>query len=131
VAPANLSEFRPEPARRAALRVFVERLAVDAEIGVYSHERGRAQPLSIDVEVELAAGRIEGLADTLNYERIAERARAVAEGGHVDLVEEYAELLARALFEDKRVLSVRIRVRKPHAIAGAEAAGCEAVFTRP
>ena len=110
--------------------MFVERLSVDAHIGVHAHERGRAQPLLVDIEAELAAGRIDGLADTVDYERIASRARQIAGAGHVDLVEEYAERLARALLEDVRVQRVRIRVAKPRALQGAEAAGCEAEFTR-
>ena len=116
--------------RRTSLSVFIERLAVDAFIGVHAYERGRSQRLTVDVEVELAAGRVERLPDTLDYDRIAERARAIAGADHVDLVEDYAERLGRALFEDPRVLKVRIRVRKPRAIEGAEAAGCEAVYAR-
>ncbi|HYF22820.1 MAG TPA: dihydroneopterin aldolase [Caulobacteraceae bacterium] len=118
------------PIRPAGLKVFVRGLRIAAEIGVYAHERGRAQPLAVDVDLELAPHAVERLSDTVNYETVAERACAVAEAGHVDLVEEYAERLARACLEDPRVRSVRVRVEKPEALAGAEAAGCEVRFTR-
>lgn len=130
MAPARLSDFRPEAFRRTGLSVFLERLKVDAFIGVHAHERGQTQPLLVDVEAVLAPGRMERLSDTLNYETIAARAREIAAVDHVDLVEDYAERLGRTLLLDPRVLEVRVRVRKPRAIEGAEAAGCEASFTR-
>lgn len=116
--------------RRDALRIFVRGLRIDANIGVYEHERGRRQPLIVEVELAVATGAIDHLSDTVNYESIVAKARANADVGHVELVEEYAERLARDCLEDPRVLSARVRAEKPEAIAGAEACGCEIVMTR-
>jgi dihydroneopterin aldolase len=128
--PTSSPDPSSDPVRREALRVFVRGLKIDAQIGVYAHERGRAQPLIVDVELELGEQRIDALADTVNYERIAMRAREVAAAGHVDLVEEYADRLARACLDDPRVRRVRVRVEKPQAIEGAQAAGCETVHVK-
>ena len=118
------------PIRREALKVFVRGLRIDARIGVYDHERGRRQPLIVEVELTLGEQPIAHLSDTVNYEIVVERARANADVGHVELVEEYVERLARDCLEDPRVRRVRVRAEKPEAIAGAEAAGCEVVLTR-
>ncbi|MBS0297863.1 MAG: dihydroneopterin aldolase [Proteobacteria bacterium] len=125
----------PEPVpdagfRRESLSVFVRGLKIAAEIGVHPHERGRAQPLVVDVELSLFPRRIDTLADTVNYERIVTRARAIAAEGHIELVEDYVDRLARACLDDPRVRRVRVRVEKPEALAGAEAAGVETVLTR-
>ena len=112
------------------MRVFVRGLKIDAYIGVHAHEKGRAQPLIVEVEIELADPRVDRLSDTIDYETVVEAARAVAASGHVDLVEEYAERLARACLSDPRARRVRVRIDKPQALPGAEAAGCEAVFER-
>ena len=119
------------PLRAEALRVFVEGLALDAEIGLYPHERGRRQPLSVDVELRLTP--LAGAADihaTVNYETLAAKARALAEAGHVDLAETFAERLAAACLDHPRAIAVRVRVRKPEAIAGAAAAGVELTAAR-
>lgn len=129
-APLNLAGLRPEAARRVSLTVFVKALKIDAEIGVYAHEKGRVQPLTVDVEVELGEQRVGGIDDTVDYETIAMRARNAAATGHHDLVEEYAERLARSCLEDARVKKVRVRVEKPGCLPGAEAAGCEVRFAR-
>jgi dihydroneopterin aldolase len=114
----------------SSLDVFVRGIAVDAEIGVYRHERGRAQPLVVDVEVALDPAPVHALAETLNYETLAAAARQVAAAGHVDLVETYAQRLAARCLADPRVLRARIRVEKPQALAGAAAAGVEIVAVR-
>ena len=115
----------PPPCR---LRVFVRALAIEAEIGVYPHERGRRQPLVIDVELDLAPTSVDAIRDTVNYETLAQRAQALAAGGHIDLVETFAERLARDCLGDARVQRVRVRIEKPQAIAGAAAAGVEIVL---
>jgi dihydroneopterin aldolase len=114
----------------SSLDVFVRGVAVDAEIGVYRHERGRAQPLVVDVEVALDPQPVHALGETLNYETLAAAAREVAAAGHVDLVETYAQRLAAACLADPRVLRARVRVEKPQALAGAAAAGVEIVAVR-
>ncbi len=117
--------------RASALSVFVEGLRLEAEIGLYAHERGRRQPLSVDVELQLTP--LAGAADihaTVNYETLAAKARAVAASGHIELVETFAERLAGACLEHPRALSVRVRARKPEAIEGAGAAGVELTATR-
>jgi 7,8-dihydroneopterin aldolase/epimerase/oxygenase len=110
--------------------VFVRGLRIDARIGVHAHEHGRLQPVMLDIELEVDDRRIEGIADTVDYEEVAGWARRVFEVGHVDLVEHYAERLGQACLDDPRVRSVKVRIEKPEALRGAQGAGCEAVFVR-
>ncbi len=118
-------------ARILVTKVFVRGLAVEAEIGVHAHEQGRRQPLIVDVELDDAAAGWRALADTVDYETIARRARAIAAAGHIGLVESFAERLARACFEEPRVLRARVRVEKPLALAPhAAAAGVEITAVR-
>jgi len=77
-----------EPLRFERLSVFVRGLEVEAGIGVYDHEQGRLQRLVIDVTLELEPRPIERLGDTINYETVANAARAIAAEGHVGLVEQ-------------------------------------------
>ncbi|MBA4000020.1 MAG: dihydroneopterin aldolase [Brevundimonas sp.] len=119
----------PEP-HRETLTVFVRGLEVQAGIGVHDHEQGRLQTLVIDVSLELGAGDVDGLSDTVNYETVAEAARAIVAAGHVGLVETFADRLALACLDDPRVRAARVRVEKPGALAGTIAPGCEVVWRR-
>lgn len=120
----------PDAPRLEGLTVFVRGLRVEAGIGVYDHEHGRLQTLVIDVTLELGAHQVERLGDTVNYETVAEAARAIVAAGHVGLVESFAERLALDCLADPRVRRVLVRVEKPGALEGAEAAGCEVAYSR-
>jgi dihydroneopterin aldolase len=118
-------------ARTAMTKVFVHGLKVQAEIGVYRHEIGRVQPLVVDVELDVPTAGAGRLSETLNYETILEAARAIAAGGHIELVETFAERLAQACLADPRVTRARVRVEKPLALApDAVAAGVELTVVR-
>ncbi len=118
-------------ARVVMTKVFVSGIEVDAQIGVYGHEKGRHQPLIVDVELDVPVAGAERLADTLNYETILQAARDVAAEGHIGLVEAYAERLARACLADPRVTRARVRVVKPMALAPhAAGAGVEVTAVR-
>ena len=122
----------PAPEARVVMtKVFVTGIKIDAQIGVYKHEMGQAQPLVVDVELDVPTAGAEKLADTLNYETVVAAARDVAAEGHIQLVETFAERLARACLVDPRVTRARVRVEKPLALAPtALAAGVEIVMVR-
>ena len=61
-------------------KVLVRGLKLDAFIGVYDHEKVRAQPLVIDVEVDLAPHRVEGIEGTFNYEAVVAAFQGFARG---------------------------------------------------
>jgi dihydroneopterin aldolase len=114
------------------LTVFVRGLSIAAEVGVYPEERGRRQPLVVDVELSLDLVESHThLSQTFNYERIGEAARNLADEGHIELVETFAERLAARCLIDPRVRRARVRVEKPLALApNALAAGVEIVLER-
>jgi dihydroneopterin aldolase len=131
LAPKDNPATSHDKARLVGAKVFVRGLEIDAEIGVHPHEHGRSQPLVVDVELDITAVHRERIADTINYESIAQRARDTAAQGHFQLVEAFAESLGWLLLEDERVSRVRVRVEKPLALAPhAAAAGAELVLVR-
>ncbi len=113
-----------------ALRVFMRGLTVQAEIGLYAHERGRRQPLIVDIEAELEPRRVHHVGDTLNYETMVAGARALADSGHIDLVETFATRLAEDLLSHPLARRIRVRVEKPEALGDAALAGVELIVTK-
>lgn len=122
----------PAPAAKVIIaKVFVRGLKVEAEVGVYTHERGMLQPLILDVELDVAVVGATHLADTLNYETIRNDAKALAAEGHIALVEMFAERMAERCLADPRVTRARVRVEKPMALApDAAGAGVEITAVR-
>lgn len=129
-APSPLPFPAPGAPVREDLTVFVRGLEVAAGIGVYDHEQGRLQRLVIDVTLEMTPAPIERLSDTINYETVAEAARAIVAEGHVGLVETFAERLALAMLDDARVRRCTVRIEKPGALGGDAVPGCELTLAR-
>jgi 7,8-dihydroneopterin aldolase/epimerase/oxygenase len=123
----NVQPLRIADAALAVRHVFIRNLEVLARIGVRGHERGKLQPvrLNVDLAVEDVA-QLEDRVDTVvDYGEVTRKIRAIVDKGHINLAETLAERIAQACFEDSRVKTARVRVEKLHAVPGAESAGVE------
>ena len=116
-------------ATRGLRHVFVNRLAVQASIGIHPHERDAKQTiwLTIDAgvmeEASLAPESPETIADVVCYEDICKTVSALATQEHIDLVETLAERIADRLMQDTRIMQIRVQIEKPEAIAEAASVG--------
>jgi dihydroneopterin aldolase len=121
------------PTRAVSTKIFVKGLMVEAECGVYAHEKGRRRPLVVDLEVQVGTSVRAGsdeLAETVDYDSLVAHVRTVAAGEHLHLIETFAEKVCEAVLTDNRILSVRLRVEKPGAVPGAACSGVELERTR-
>ena len=107
--------------------LFVHDLVLTARIGVHPHEHQAPQRvrLSLDLGVVDSGQAPAALAAVVDYEALTGRVRRLVQEGHVLLVEQLAERLARLCLDDPRVRTVRVRVEKLDAIADCAAVGVE------
>lgn len=113
---------------RSDRRVFIEGLAVEARIGVYDHEHDRLQPLIIDVDMsveEPSDPNSDAIADVVCYNKFSVGIQTIIDEGHIQLIETLAERICAMGLDHPMVYSIRVRIRKPEAIAHAQAAGIE------
>lgn len=112
-------------ATRGLRHVFVNRLAVEASIGIHPHEKQAPQTiwLTIDAGVLEENAMPKAIGDVVCYEDICKIATALATDGHIDLVETLAERIADRLMEDSRLVQVRVQIEKPQAIEEAASVG--------
>jgi dihydroneopterin aldolase len=88
-----------------------------AHHGFYEAERELGQKFEIDIEVEgdLAQGSQEDeLRKTIDYQKIYKIAKETFENYKFKLIETLAERIARKVLDLEGIISVLIRVRKPH-----------------
>jgi len=131
--PRNVQPLRIADATLAVRHVFIRNLELLAQIGVHGHEKGKLQPvrINVDLAVEDAAVLEDRLELVVDYGEITRKIRGLVGKGHINLAETMAERIAALCFEDPRVKSARVRVEKLHALAGAESAGVEIERKRP
>lgn len=104
-------------------RILVQGLAIDTIIGVHDWEKTSKQQviLDIDVGVDTArAARSDRLQDTVSYGDIARAVTALVEQRQLELIEALAEEVAEMLLVTFAIEEVRLRLKKPAAVANAE-----------
>lgn len=107
-------------------QVLIEGLTLETVIGVYDWERKVRQRLTLDLELATdirAAARDDDLAHTLDYAAICARLGEYAEHNAHGLVETFAERIAQLLIQEFGVSRLSLTVRKPGAVAAAQAVG--------
>lgn len=109
----------------SADRIELTGLEFLAVVGVLPEERDRAQPLRMDLVVQVdlsAAGVSDRLDDTVDYGGLCDAVVDVATGEHPDLLEHLAAVVAdAALSFDARIAAVEVSIAKlrppvPHSL---------------
>ncbi|MBL8259555.1 MAG: dihydroneopterin aldolase [Candidatus Competibacteraceae bacterium] len=106
--------------------IFIRELRVKTLIGVYPQERERPQTLLLDLELGAdirPAAASDRLDDTLDYGAVARRIDQFAAASAFELVETLAERIAELLQREFKVPWLRLRLRKPGALASARDVG--------
>jgi 7,8-dihydroneopterin aldolase/epimerase/oxygenase len=106
--------------------IQIRDLRVETLIGIHKRERHVAQTVSIDLEIGLpgtAVFKSDKVADTIDYEQVALKIRALAADGHYRLVETLAERIARLLLEEFGAPWVKVSVAKIGVLANARFVG--------
>lgn len=98
-------------------RIFLDRLRLQASVGILEHELRAAQPLLISIEVLLADTAVVPPADTVahvfDYRHLRDAALAEAQCGHINMLETLAGRIVARLLAHDAVRSARVRVDKP------------------
>jgi 7,8-dihydroneopterin aldolase/epimerase/oxygenase len=83
--------------------IVIRDLRVEALIGIHRRERHVLQTVSVDLEIGVPGAAVfesDKVADTIDYEQVALRIKALAASGHFRLVETFADRIARMLIDE-------------------------------
>ena len=95
--------------------ILIRDLRVEALIGIHKRERHVPQTVSIDLEIGLPGEAVfasDRVADTIDYEQVALRIKALAASGHFRLVETLAERIAKLLTDEFKAPWVKVSAAK-------------------
>jgi dihydroneopterin aldolase len=125
---ANVHPLRIASARLRIRHVFVRDLELEANIGVHRHEKGKLQPvrINVDLTVEELDGELgDKLANVVDYEAVVRGIKEILADGHLNLVETLAEKVAAHCLTDGRVKVARVRIEKLKVLPEAQSVGVE------
>ena len=88
---------------------------VDCNVGVYAEEQGVTQKVAFTVEARLAPqvhSAKDEMVEVPSYADVIDYIVSLARGGHINLVETFAERIAANCLKDKRITAVRVKLQK-------------------
>ena len=115
-------------AKARVRHVFVRDLECMALIGIYDHEKEKAQRIIVNIDLSVQESDVpmdDDISHVVSYEIIAKKVEGILDEGHINLVETLCEKIAQSCLRDKRVLAARVRVEKPDIIPNARSVGVE------
>ena len=95
--------------------ILIRDLRVEVLIGIHKRERHVPQTVSIDLDIGLpneAVFASDRVADTIDYEQVSLRIKALGASGHFRLVETFADRIAKLLTDDFKAPWVRVSAAK-------------------
>ena len=113
--------------------IFLNDFMIDANIGVYKHEKIRSQPLRINIIAKVKNPKKindNKLYSVVCYNQISKKIKKIIKSGHTILLEKLAEKIFQECFKNKRIQTMKIRLEKLDAIQEAESAGIEVERSR-
>ena len=113
--------------------IFLNDFTLQANVGVYKHEKEKTQPIKINVIAKVRnPKRINdnNLQSVVCYNQISKKIKKIIKSGHTILLEKLAEKIIQECFKNKRIETIKIRLEKPEAIEGAAGAGIEVERSR-
>lgn len=113
--------------------IFLNDFTLQANVGVYKHEKEKTQPIKINVIAKVRnPKRINdnNLQSVVCYNQISKKIKKIIKSGHTILLEKLAEKIFQECFKNKRIETMKIRLEKPEAIEGARGAGIEVERSR-
>ena len=106
--------------------ILIRDLRVEVLIGIHKRERHVAQVVSIDLDIGIPGTTVfasDKVADTIDYEQVAIRIKALAGTGHFRLVETFAERIAKLLIDDLNAPWVKVSAAKVGILPNAKFVG--------
>ncbi len=113
--------------------IFLNDFMIDANIGVYRHEKIKSQPLRINIIAKVKNPKKindDKLYSVVCYNQISKKIKKIIKSGHTILLEKLAEKIFQECFKNKRIQTMKIRLEKLDAIQEAESAGIEVERSR-
>lgn len=124
----NLVPLPYADASSGVRHVFVRDYLTEAEIGVWSHEKGKTQKIRISVDLSVSENAVhhdDQLENVVCYNEIVLGIKKIINDGHIQLVETLAEQIAAMTLENLLVIKSRVKVEKLEAVLEAASVGVE------
>ncbi|MEP3046594.1 MAG: dihydroneopterin aldolase [Roseibium sp.] len=130
----QFAESKPELLEDGQDVIIIDNLCLQTHIGVLDSEKGRTQSIRFDVEIRTVENYRKIVQETGTYVSYADTVffiqEKAASGGHIELVEEWAEAVAEFVLQNPMAEHVSVKITKPDIFEDAAGVGIRICRTR-
>ena len=128
------SDFNKNNEKIKTYKILINDLILDAFIGIHDFEKIKKQKISISSSINVfdtISNITHKIENFVSYEHIVNDIKSLLSKGHIDLLETLGEKIADLCFEDKRILTVNIKLEKLEVFKDVNSVGIEVFRKRP
>ena len=130
----KIVELKPTKDKSAIKKtVFVKDFIIEEIIGFYKHEKEKKQKIIFNIVLDIDQRSLpdeKDIKSIVDYEKITNKLENLTKSKKYNFLESLAEDSFKELFEDKKILSAKIKIEKPEAIKSAGSVGVEVFKSR-
>ncbi|CCG18269.1 dihydroneopterin aldolase [Taylorella equigenitalis] len=116
------------------MKIFFNKLKIDAKIGILEHELRATQIIEVDVVLDIltpSAVDDKNIKTVLDYRKIRDIIREESVRQHVHLVETLLLTISARLYKEFDVIeAIDLKIGKPAAFSDSDAVGVQLISTR-
>lgn len=129
----NIINFKKKDEYSYRRKVIIKDLIFNTFIGLHEFEKNRRQIIKFNIEIytnnKLQPDE-QDLNSIINYEDVINKIETITNKKHYRLLETLAEDIFSNLFENKNIISIKLKIEKPEIIKNTSSVGIEVVKKR-
>jgi dihydroneopterin aldolase len=114
-------------------KIFFRNFCIQVHMGIHAHEKGRTQPIRINLVLYLSADTApenDSISEVFDYDRIHDGIHALVTGRHINLQETLAGEIADLCLGFPEILAVRASTEKTDIYPDSDGVGFELIRIR-
>lgn len=129
----NIINFKKKDEYSYRRKVIIKDLIFNTFIGLHDFEKNKKQIIKFNIEIHTnnkLQPNERDLNSIINYEDVINKIETITNKKHYLLLETLAEDIFSNLFENKNIISIKLKIEKPEIIKNTSSVGIEVVKKR-
>jgi dihydroneopterin aldolase len=129
----NIINFKKKDEYSYRRKVIIKDLIFNTFIGLHDFEKNKKQNIKFNIEIHTnnkLQPNERDLNSIINYEDVINKIETITNKKHYLLLETLAEDIFSNLFENKNIISIKLKIEKPEIIKNTSSVGIEVVKKR-
>ena len=126
----KILKFRDKRKFKYHKKIIVKDLILLLFVGIHRFEKIKKQRVKFNIEITTDPNLRAELKSIVNYEKVIEDVKKVAEKKHFELLESLSESIFDEIFKNKKVKKIKLKIEKLDIIKTTKSVGIEVVKTK-